>query len=62
MKGRPCAVVTNFKSSDAISRAGRYLVHDLVDDSTRQPGRPGRPTNRRLGQLVVRLVWPGRPG
>jgi hypothetical protein len=56
MKGRPCAVVTNFKSSDAISRAGRYLVHDLVDDSTRQPGRPGRPTNRRLGQLVVRLV------
>jgi hypothetical protein len=27
-----------------------------VDDSTRQPSRPGRPTNRRLGRLVVRLV------
>jgi hypothetical protein len=44
-----------------MSRAGGQLGHDLLDDSTRRPSRPGRPTNRRLGRLVVRVMCPGRP-
>jgi hypothetical protein len=34
----------------------------LLDDSTRRPSRHSRPTNRRLGQLVVRVMCSVRPG